>query len=128
MVSLDSSFLIDLLAGDRSASRRASELDVEGEIQFITAPAAAEVLVGGYRLGGQYLERAKSLVDRLPVLPFDRESYHAAGRLAAELLVRGRPLGQSDLYIAAITLRHDQPLLTRDAGFQRIPGLSVVSY
>jgi predicted nucleic acid-binding protein len=128
MVSLDSSFLIDLLAGDESARHHATLLDNAGKIQFITAPAAAEVLVGGYRAGGRYLDRTKSLLDALPMLPFDRESYHAAGRLAAELLSRGSPVGQSDLYIAAISLRHDQPLLTRDSAFQRIPGLSVLSY
>jgi tRNA(fMet)-specific endonuclease VapC len=128
MTSLDSSFLIDLLNGDRAAQRQAELLDLEGKVQFVTPPAAAEVLVGAYHVGGQYLEKTRKLVDALPMLPFDRESYDAAGKIAAELLTRGTPLGQSDLYIAAISLRHGQSLLTRDAAFARIPGLSVMSY
>jgi|SRR5271157_175649 len=128
MVSLDSSFLIDLLAGNARAVAKAQELDRSGEPRFITAPAAAEVLVGAYHLGGAYFARTKTLVDNLPLLPFDRPSYHEAGRLGSELISRGTPLGQSDLYIAAITLRHRERLLTRDRGFVNVPGLTIESY
>jgi predicted nucleic acid-binding protein len=128
MVSLDSSFLIDLLAGTSRATAKAQELDGSGEPRFITAPAASEVLVGAYRLGGVYFSRTKALVDSLPLLPFDRPSCHEAGRLGAELASRGTPLGQSDLYIAAISLRHGERLLTRDRGFVQVPGLTIESY
>jgi len=128
MVSLDSSFLIDLLAGDMRAIAKAQELDRTGEPRFITAPAASEVLVGAYRLGGAYFTRTKTLVDNLPLLPFDRPSCHEAGRLGSELAARGTPLGQSDLYIAAITIRHGERLLTRDRGFVQVPGLTLEGY
>ncbi len=128
MVSLDSTFLIDLLAGNARAAAKARDLDRTGETRYLTAPAASEVLVGGYRLGGRYLERAKLLVDGLQLLPFDRLSSHAAGRLGAELVARGTPIGQADLFIAAITLRHGERLLTRDRGFVGVPGLSIESY
>ncbi len=128
MVSLDSSFVIDLLAGQRSAVDRAARLEQEGEARCITGPAASEVMVGAYRLGGRYLERARVLVDCLPVLPFDREAYHEAGRLGSDLLHRGLHLGESDLFIAAISLRHGQRLLTRDIAFSHVPGLAVESY
>jgi len=128
MVSLGSSFVIDLLAGNARAVVKARQLDQAGEPRFITAPAAAEVLVGGYRLGGVYFTRTKALVDNLTLLPFDRASCHEAGRLGSELAARGSPLGQSDLYIAAITLRHSERLLTRDRGFFQVPGLTVEGY
>ncbi len=128
MVSLDSCFLIDLLDGDADAVRRGRELDLGSETKFVTAPAASEVLLGAYRLGGRYLERARSLVDRLALLPFDREAYHEAARLGALLLARGRPISQSDLFIAAISKRHGETVLTRDQSFSRVPGLSVTGY
>jgi predicted nucleic acid-binding protein len=128
LVSLDSTFLIDLLAGNTRAITKARDLDRTGETRYITAPAASEVLVGGYRLGGRYFERTKMLVDGLQVLPFDRLSSHAAGRLGAELVARGTPIGQADLFIAAITLRHGERLLTCDKGFAGVPGLSIESY
>ncbi|MGA8603829.1 MAG: PIN domain-containing protein [Thermoplasmata archaeon] len=128
MVSLDSSFLIDLLAGEERAVAKAQELDRTAEPRFITAPAAAEVLVGGYYLGGVYFTRTKTLVDSIPLLPFDRPSCHEAGRLGSALATRGSPLSQSDLYIAAITLRHGERLLTRDRGFIKVPGLNIEGY
>jgi predicted nucleic acid-binding protein len=128
MVSLDSSFVIDLLAGERRAIEKARELDRTGEPRWITAPAAAEVLVGAYRLGGAYLTRTRQLVDSLPLLPFDRASSHEAGRLGSELAARGTSVSGAELFIAAITRRHGERLLTRDQTFGRIPGLAVEGY
>lgn len=128
MVQLDSSFLIDLLAGDSRAVLAARELDRLGEARYLSAPAAAEVMLGAYQLGGPYFERTRALVDGLPLLPFDRMAYHEAGRLGAELLRRGTPLGQADLFIAALSIRHGERLLSRDKGFAGVPRLVVESY
>ncbi len=128
MVSLDSSFVIDLLAGDARAVDKARELDRTGEPRWITAPAATEILIGAYRLGGAYLARTRKLVDSLPLLPFDRPAYHEAGRIGSELSARGTPIAGNDLMIAAITRRHGERLLTRDASFTRVPGLAVEGY
>jgi predicted nucleic acid-binding protein len=62
------------------------------------------------------------------LLPFDQAAYHEAGRLGAELASRGTPIGQGDLFIGAITLRHGQRLLTRDRSFNLIPGLAIEAY
>jgi predicted nucleic acid-binding protein len=128
MVSLDASFLIDLLAGEGDAVAKGLELDQSREPRFVAPPAAAEVMVGAHVLGGPYLVRTRLLVDNLPVLPFDRFAYNEAGRLGAELLKRGIALGASDLFVAAITLRHGERLLTRDRSFSRVPGLLVETY
>ena len=128
MVSLDSCYLIDLLAGEAAAVRAAEEMDRAGATKCITAPAAAEVLVGAYRLGGSYLDRATALVERLPLLAFDRAAYHEAAKLGARLLEDGIPIGQGDLFVAAISHRHGEAVLTRDRAFSRIPGISVLRY
>jgi predicted nucleic acid-binding protein len=128
VVSLDSSFIIDLLAGEPRAAFKARELDQSGEPRYLTPPAAAEVLFGAYRLGGAYFTRTKLLVDSLQMLPFDRLCCHEAGRLGSELAARGNPIGQADLFIAAITRRHGEYLLTKDRGFSQVPGLRVEGY
>ncbi len=44
----------------------------------------------------------------------------------AELLVKGRPVGERDLLIAATALAHGYTVVTRDErSFRRIPGLGV---
>ena len=128
MVSLDSSFLIDLLLGKPAAIEKAADLDRRSEPRWISAPAASEVLLGGYYVGGPYLERTRVLIDGLLLHPFDRVAYHEAGRIGAELARRGVPLGQADLFIAAIAIRHGQSLVARDAAFSRVPGLRVEPY
>jgi predicted nucleic acid-binding protein len=128
MVSLDSSFLIDLLAGVPRAVEKARALDRSGERRYVTAPAAAEVILGAYRLGGGYFARTRFLADGLALLPFDQASCHEAGRLGAELAARVTPLGQGDLYFGAITVRHGQRLLTSDRSFSLIPGLVIEGY
>ena len=128
MVSLDSSFLIDLLAAKRTAVDKARDIDRRGEPRWICAPVASEVLLGAYYLGGAYLERTRALVDSLPLLPFDRLAYHEVGRLGSELVRRGTPLGQSDLFVAAISLLNGERLVTRDSAFDRVPGLSIERY
>ncbi|MGI0070489.1 MAG: PIN domain-containing protein [Thermoplasmata archaeon] len=126
MASRDSSFLLDLLAGDPRAVAKAGEMYARGEPRWLTPPAAAEVLVGAFYRGGSYLARTPALVDSLPRRPFDLLACRR--RLGAERIRRGTPLGQADLFIAAIARRHGERLLARDRGFLRVPGLAVESY
>jgi len=46
----------------------------------------------------------------------------------AELLRRGRGLATTGLLIAAAARLHRHVLVTRDADFQRVPGLAVETY
>ncbi len=128
MASLETTFLIDLLNGEPAAVSRAEALDAAGETKCVTAPAAAEVLIGAYYLGGHDLTHAQELLDSLVLLDFDRDAYHEAGRIGADLLSQGEMLGATDLLIAAISKRHGQSLLTRDRSFTRVRGLTVETY
>jgi len=128
VASLETTFLIDLLRDRAAAIQLARTLDASGEPRCVTAPAAAEVLIGAHLQGGRSLERAKDLLNSLVLLDFDRESYTEAGRLGALLIERGEEMSTPDLFIAAISKRHGQRLITRDRAFGRIPGLSVETY
>jgi predicted nucleic acid-binding protein len=128
MASLDSTFLIDLLRRVPSAVAHLDRLEAAHEPRFVTPPAAAEVMVGAHGIGGKSLHVAEELIASLPWLEFDRESCRLAGRIEAELIARGEPMSASDLFIAAVSLRHEQRLVTRDRGFARVPGLRVETY
>ncbi|HKZ63963.1 MAG TPA: PIN domain-containing protein [Thermoplasmata archaeon] len=128
MVSLDTTFLIDLRKGVPVALLKAQALEEAGEPKCVTSPAAAELFVGAYRAGGAQLERTRMLLGSLVLLDADLEACEEAGRMGAELLARGEPLSANDLLIAAISKRHGQRLLTRDRTFVRVPGLTVESY
>jgi len=128
VVSLDTSFLVDLRKGTPGALLKAQELEDSGEPKCVTSVAAAEFLVGAYRAGGAQLARTRSLLGSLVLLDADMEACEESGRLGAELLARGEPVSVADLLIAAVSKRHGQRLLTRDQVFARIPGLTVETY
>jgi tRNA(fMet)-specific endonuclease VapC len=128
MASLDSTFLIDLLRRVPSAVDRLERLESSREARCVTPPAAAEVMVGAHGLGGSSLRSAEELLRSLQWLEFDWKCCDLAGRIEADLIARGEPMGAADLFIAAVTMRHEQRLVTRDRGFARVPGLRVETY
>lgn len=128
MVSLDACFLIDLLHGDPAAAELAARLEASGEPTCVTPPASVEVLAGETHVGGKYVEKARELISSLHRLEFDDEAIETTSRLAARLIEKGERLGEGDLFIAGISLRHRQRLITRDRGFARVPGLEVEFY
>jgi predicted nucleic acid-binding protein len=128
MVSLDSSFLIDLLRRLPAAVSRLEDLEAKPEPRCITPPAATEVMVGAHGIGGKALRSAEEMIQSLQWLELDWDSCQLAGRIEAELIAKGEPMGAADLFIAATSLRHGHRLLTRDRGFARVPGLQLETY
>jgi predicted nucleic acid-binding protein len=128
MASFDSTFLIDLLRRVPSAVDRLEQLEQHREPRYVTPPAASEVMVGAHSIGGKSLRAAEDLIRSLQWLEFDWESCRLAGRIEADLIARGEPMSASDLFIAAVSLRHGQRLITRDRGFDRVHGLKVETY
>ena len=125
---LDTSFLIDLSRGLVEAREKARLFETESEPLFVPSPALAEFLDGAHFVGGSYLTRALQMVARRNVLALDDTTSRRTGQLRAELRRRGSPLPLVDVMIAAITLEHHHVLVTRDAGFARVPGLATESY
>jgi predicted nucleic acid-binding protein len=85
-------------------------------------------MVGAHGFGEKPLRAAGGLIRSLPWLELDSESCRLAGRIEADLIAHGESMRASDRFIAAITLRHGQRPITRDRGFDRVPGLQVETY
>ena len=57
----------------------------------------------------------------------DSDAWHYR-EIFRSLKERGELIGANDLWIAAAALRHNEPLVTRNArDFQRVPGLQVLT-
>jgi len=104
--SLDPTCLFDLLRGVPAAVDHLDRLDASREPRLVAPPAAAEVLVGAHRIADRSPRVAKDLLRSLPRLEFDREACRLAGRIEADPIARGEPMGAPELLIAAATLRH----------------------
>ena len=57
-------------------------------------------------------------------LPFDDEAAQQYAVIRDDLEQRGEVIGPHDLLIAAIALTHKLTLISNDAGFRRVRGLS----
>ena len=131
-VTLDSTFLIDLMDEDRGAVTKANELHEGRHPLFIGTPVLYEVttgiLFGGSR---QEAEAFARLASRFTVLPFDEPSARKAAEMQSDMLRVGRPKQHTDVMVAAIAAAGGHSLVTRDRDFEdiaRIVGLSLESY
>lgn len=94
-----------------------------------TAVSSAEFLFGAKKSGKKKAcDISEKFLRFFPVLPFDAESAVIYAEIAHTLSGNGRHISTFDELIAAIALRHDEPLVTRDRHFSVIDGLEILSY
>jgi len=86
----------------------------------------AELLFGAYRSARREanLQLLATLFGGFPSLPFEDTAADQYGRLRADLVANGTPIGPNDLMIAAIALAHNLTLVTHNTReFSRVTGL-----
>ncbi|ASJ08214.1 twitching motility protein PilT [Thermococcus siculi] len=81
---------------------------------YVTSITRFELLVG--------LPRKEELIwlDSLIELPFDRKSAEVAAYLHKKLREKGKPMALRDLFIGAVSLANDLPLITLDGDFEAL--------
>jgi predicted nucleic acid-binding protein len=116
MTFIDTSVIIDFLAGDEKIVSIIKELAEKEEIKTTTI-TEYELLKHKAELKRQVAEKFLSAVT---VCPFDRPSARKAAYLFEKLSKAGKMINENDLLIAGITLSNDDVLLTRDQKFASI--------
>jgi len=118
---LDTNIIIALLEGDEGVMRN---LDQVGEV-FIPAIVAGELFFGAAKSSRPVENVAK--VERFAagrvLLACDLGVAREYGRIKQQLRVKGRPLPENDIWIAAIATHHMLALVTRDRHFREIDDL-----
>ena len=112
---LDTSAAIDLMKAGMVASS-------EALLPFV---AHGELLTGVYRSVNPTREgaRLQSTLGGVPVIYPKRGTVIIYARLTARLQQTGQLIPMNDLWIAALALEWELPLLTGDAHFARVQGL-----
>ena len=125
MTLVDTCFLIDLIRGDQGAEQVASRIpDLK-----TTAISMAEFLFGAKKSQKKEIyEISKKFIGFFPVVPFDAEAAVIYADIASAMSLGGSRISTFDELIAAIALRHHEPLITRDRHYNEINGLELISY
>ena len=123
MVVIDTSAWIKYLRDPDSESGRVTDSLLLGREVVMVGMVLAEVLQGA-----RTRRELDILRDRLTALRFlhtDQETWISVGELALHLRERGAMIPITDLIIAAVAMRHNEPVYTLDDHFQRVPGLQL---
>ena len=125
MTIVDTCFLIDLMKGDSGAEQIARD----NKPLKTTAISSAEFLTGAKISNKKTVyEISEKFIRFFTVLPFDAESAVVYARISHTLSGTGRHIFTFDELIAAIALRNNEPLVTRDQHFRAIDGLDIIAY
>ena len=124
----DTCFLIDLEREMRRAPGKAH--------RFLQQNAAARPCLS-WTVAGEFAEgfgdihhpACAAMLARFDILPLEESTAHHYAVTTRLLRSTNQLIGANDHWIAAAALAHAMPLVTNNAThFNRIPGLSVVSY
>jgi tRNA(fMet)-specific endonuclease VapC len=120
---LDTNAVIPMLNGDSAATKIINQSQriyvpviVLGELYF-GAENSANVIAN--------VKRVDEFMSRYAVLYCNNETARQYGKIESELRIKGIPIPQNDMWIAAIALQHGLTLLTKDAHFNDVDNLSV---
>jgi len=116
MTFLDTSVIIDFLAGDEKIVALIKELSGKGEIKTTTI-TEYELLKHKTELKRQVAENFLAVIT---VCSFDRAAAEKAALLFEKLSKTGKMINENDLLIAGISLANGEVLLTRDQKFGAI--------
>ncbi|MBI4346672.1 MAG: type II toxin-antitoxin system VapC family toxin [Elusimicrobia bacterium] len=94
---------------------------------FLPFVVVAE-LRAGFAAGGEARKNEAKLTEflsspRVTLLLADEQTTHHYASLFAQLRRQGTPIPTNDLWIGALAVQHDLPLLSADRHFSRIPQL-----
>lgn len=117
---LDTNVVIALFSGDKLVTERFSEAEV-----FVPSTALGELYYGARKSAhpSENLARVEQFAGATQVLSCDATTAWFYGEVRDGLRLKGRPIPENDLWIAAIAVQHGLTLATRDDHFNDVDGL-----
>jgi tRNA(fMet)-specific endonuclease VapC len=119
---LDTNIVVAFLTGDQQVQER---LDAVTEL-LIPIVVLGELYYGAAH-SGRPQENAimvETFARSCVLLGIDVQTAQLYGLLKAEQRIKGRPIPENDLWVAACARQHNLVLVTRDRHFDRVAGLS----
>ena len=122
---LDTNIVIALFADDALVKENLAKTE---EI-FIPSVVIGELFYGAHKSARakENLARIDEFASHNIVLGCDTETARVYGEIKDALRIKGHPIPENDIWIAAICIEHQVPLATENAHFSYIPPLRIVS-
>jgi tRNA(fMet)-specific endonuclease VapC len=123
---LDSNIIIALFASENAV------LDAVQEAEEVFIPS---IVVGELYYGAQKSSKRQANVARVDsfvkvnvILDCNQETARWYGLIKQQLQVKGRPIPENDIWIAALALQHELTLVTRDSHFNEVSSLNIEAW
>ncbi|MEA5420996.1 type II toxin-antitoxin system VapC family toxin [Spirulina sp. CCNP1310] len=123
---LDTNIVIALFANEVQIKENLAQANAI----FIPSIVIGELSYGARKSGRVEANLAKIdlFVGDSTILVCDTETARQYGDVKNQLRLKGRPLPENDIWIAALALQHDLILVTRDTHFQAVEILQTVAW
>jgi tRNA(fMet)-specific endonuclease VapC len=120
---LDTNIVIALFANDATIKEHLVKTD---EV-FIPSVVIGELFYGAYKSARskENISRIDNFAGSSIVLGCDTETARLYGEIKYALSVKGHPIPENDIWIAAIAIQHDLTLISRDAHFVEVDNLKI---
>jgi tRNA(fMet)-specific endonuclease VapC len=123
---LDTNIVIALFADEPAVKDNLAKAE---EI-FVPSVVVGELFYGAHKSGRakENLARIDDFASSSLVLGCDRETARVYGKIKNTLRIKGRPLPENDIWIAAVAIQQGLTLVSRDAHFGEMEDLKVVAW
>lgn len=120
---LDTNIVIALFANDESVKERLEK----AEEVFVSSMVMGELFYGAHKSArvGENISRIAVFAHGNTILGCDVETSRLYGEIKYALSMKGRPIPENDIWIAAIAMQHGLSLVSRDSHFDEIDNLKV---
>lgn len=123
---LDTNIIIDLFQGEKGIADR-----IEGSyITYIPIPVLGELYFGAEtsQRKAYHTDQIQKLLKVVELLNTSDITAKIYGKIKSKLKLEGTPIPENDVWIAAMAIEYNLPLVTRDNHFTKITELSLESW
>ncbi|MCZ7402075.1 MAG: type II toxin-antitoxin system VapC family toxin [Candidatus Methanoperedens sp.] len=118
---LDTNIVIAIFSGETSIKEHLLKAD---EV-FISSTVLGELYFGAFKSkrSKTNLKRISDFAESNSILICDKDTAYQYGIVKNKLLVKGKPIPENDIWIAAVAMQNNLILVTRDGHFDEIDDL-----
>lgn len=121
---LDTNIVIDLFAEDSLVKEKLKKAD---EI-FLSSIVLGELYYGALSSSRkeENISRIENFAAESVILSINASTAIVYGKIKSNLRLKGTPIPENDIWLAAITGQYNLTLATRDKHFKKVKGINVV--